>query len=541
MPGNHWQAYCVAAAAGHLGRAMEARAGIDDGRRIRPDLLDLQRMRQEWARMLWSDELVDRLQEGMRRAQELVASSAASATPSSGASSASSIAVLPFTDLSAARDQGWFADGIAEDILNALAQVPGIRTVARRSSFALRDAQGDIREISKRLGVAHVLEGSVRRAGDRVRVTAQLVRAADVTQIWSDRFDRSAEDVFVIQDEIASSIVTVLRGRLAPPAQARRHTPPVEAYEALLHARHELFKMTPQGWSRGQAFLDRAMELDPDFAEPHAARALGQFLSGMHGMQPMRDAAPHVRAAAQQALALDADDLLPHFLLGAVALVHDYDWAAAEAHFTRAWSMPHVTAEARWAYASLYLGALGRFEESVAEMRRAVDQDPLNAVLRAILSAHLQNLGDLEAAVAEGRRAVQSEDMFVSRYLLGEAHLLAGDLDEAIAEFEIARHQAPWSWQGMIHGLLGAACALAGDRTRAGVLLAEMGERPSPVWGRVVYHLHLGELEEAAAWYAHAIEERDPFALVYAHAPLTRRLHAHPAWPALRAAMRMPG
>jgi TolB-like protein len=187
MPGNHWQAYGVAAAAGYLGRTLEARTGIDDGRRARPELLDLHRMRQEWARMLWDDELVDRLAEGLRRAHDLVASSAASVTPSSGASAASSLAVLPFADLSAAHDQGWFAEGIAEDILNPLAQVPGIRTVARRSSFALRDGHGDVREMATLLGVAHVLEGSVRRAGDRVRVTAQLVRAADATQVWSER------------------------------------------------------------------------------------------------------------------------------------------------------------------------------------------------------------------------------------------------------------------------------------------------------------------------------------------------------------------
>jgi TolB-like protein len=539
MPGNHNQAYCVVATAGHFGRVLEARAALDDARRLRPEFLDLRRMRQSmW--MLWSDDLVDRLAEGLRRAQDLVASSAESPTPSSGASVASSLAVLPFADLSATHDQGWFAEGIAEDIRNALAQVPGIRTVARRSSFALRDGQGDVREMAELLGVAHVLEGSVRRATGRVRVTAQLVRAADATQIWSERFDRAVDDVFAIQDEIASSIVTALRGRLAPHAQARRHTPSVDAYEAFLRARHELFKLTPQGWSRGQAFLDRATELDPRFAAPHAARALGQFLGGMHGMQPMRDAAPHVRTAAQRALDLDPGDLLPHFLLGGVALVHDYDWASGDAHFRRAWTMPHVTAEARWAYASLYLGALGRFDESVAEMRRAVEQDPLNASLRAILSAHLQNLGDLDAAIGEGHRAVAIEDMFVSRYLLGEAYLLAGHLGDAIAQFEIAKSQAPWSWQGMICGLLGAACARAGDRARAAALLAEMGHQPRPVWGRVVYHLHLHELDDAATWFARMIEERDPFALVYVNAPLTRRLHAHPAWPSLRAAMRLP-
>jgi len=275
----------------------------------------------------------------------------------------------------------------------------------------------------------------------------------------------------------------------------------VEAYDAVLRARHELLTFTPDGWGRARAYIARASEIDPAYAEPYAVLALGFFMVAMHGgAQPMREAAPLARQAAERALALDPGEPLPHFVLGAIALAHDYDWTSGQAHFTKAFDAAHVTPEARWAYASLYLHGQGLFVASSAEMRRAAGQDPLNPIWHAVLSAHILSAGDTATAIAVGRRAVELGDMSLCRCLLGEAYLAAGLFDEAVEQFELARCVSMETDKAMVLGLLAAATALAGDRTRADALIAEMGEAPRPLWRRAQFHLHVGELDAAAEW-----------------------------------------
>ena len=242
-----------------------------------------------------------------------------------------SIAVLPFANLSADKENEYFADGLAEEIINTLARLPGLKVIARTSAFAFKGRHEDVRQIARLLGVSNVLEGGVRRAGDRIRVTAQLVAAADGSQLWSERYDRSMADVFAMQDEIAGAIAVALKGRLAAsPAERslRRRSPNLPAYEALLRGRHHLFKFTPDSWHRARASFEEAIARDATFADPHAELGLGYFIGGMHGMMPMSVASPIVRSEASRALELDPSDPLPRFLLGSIALANDYDWAS---------------------------------------------------------------------------------------------------------------------------------------------------------------------------------------------------------------------
>ncbi len=293
---------------------------------------------------------------------------------------AASIAVLPFANLSADRENEYFGDGLAEEIINALAQVEGLKVIARTSAFSFKGKNDDVLHIAQALGVTNVLEGSVRRAGDRIRVTAQLIAAGDGTHLWSERYDRPMTDVFAMQDEIASAITNALKVRLGgAPASPRHYTPRLAAYETFLRGRAHLTQFTPDAWNRAKGLFEQAIALDAEYADPHAELALGYFISGMHGMRPMREVAPFVRAEVEQALALNPLDPRPRFLSGAIALVHDYDWKAAEAHFAASMGATDVSGHARWIYASLYLRGLGRFAESAAEMERAVRQDPLNA------------------------------------------------------------------------------------------------------------------------------------------------------------------
>ena len=379
----------------------------------------------------------------------------------------------------------------------------------------------------------------MRRAGDRVRVTAQLIAAMDGAQLWSERYDRPMVDVFAVQDEIALAITTELKGKLTvTPAAPRQYQPNLPAYDQFLKGRAHLIQFTPEAWNRARAYFEQAIALDPRYAAPVAELGLGYFISGMHGMQPMREVAPLVRMQAQHALDLDPSDLRPHFLLGAIALAHDYDWNAARDHFDASMHLPNVSADARWIYGSLYLGALGRFEESTDQMRRAVEQDPLNATWGAIWAAHLIHAGKPADAIREALRATELEPLyFVAHQLLGEAYLAAGSLTDAIAAFERAHRQAPWN--AMPTGLLGGALWMAGDTARATALLAEM-RSPAPRWGRVWYHVYTGELDEAANWYERVVDERDPFALVYAASPQLASLRAHWRWPAIARMMHLP-
>src|ERR1700680_4197548 len=192
-----------------------------------------------------------------------------------------SIAVLPFANLSADRENEYFGDGLAEEIINALTQVSGLRVIARTSAFAFKGKQEDVRRIAEALGVANILEGSVRKAGNRIRVIAQLIIAADGSHLWSERYDREMTDVFAVQDEIAQAIAAALEVKLAPkPADIRHHTPKLPAFEAFLRGRHHLFKLTPDSWTRARERFAEAMALDPFYAEPHADSALAHFFMG---------------------------------------------------------------------------------------------------------------------------------------------------------------------------------------------------------------------------------------------------------------------
>ena len=450
-----------------------------------------------------------------------------------------SIAVLPFANLSGDKENEYFSDGLAEEIINELSQVPGLKVIARTSAFAFKGKNEDIRRIAEALGVTKVLEGSVRRSGDRIRVTAQLISAVDGTHVWSERYDRSMADVFAIQDEIAQAIVKALQMKMAAKAAAQRiHTPPLPAYEALLRGRHLLFKFTPDAWSRAKDWLDRAIALDPEYPEPHMAMGLGYYLMGFIGIRALRDMAPSVRAEAQRALALNPSDPQPHFLLGALAAAHDYDWGEAKERFDFAMAAPNVSADARWVYSSVYLSALGRFEEAAAEMGRAVEQDPLNAAWRAVWSANLIGVGLFDRAIEEAQKAIElDESHFTPHFILGQAYLASGRPRQAVTAFKRAHQAAPWN--AGPRGILAGTLFQLGEKERAAELIREMGDTPLPVWGRVLYHLLASELDAAADWYEKMIEHREPFAVLFARSPLTEPLRQSPRWPKIAAMMNL--
>jgi TolB-like protein/cytochrome c-type biogenesis protein CcmH/NrfG/predicted Ser/Thr protein kinase len=454
-----------------------------------------------------------------------------------GPSPARSIAVLPFENMSGDKENEYFSDGLAEEIINSLAQIPGLKVIARTSAFAFKGKHQDIRRIAEALGVTTVLEGSVRKAGTRLRVTAQLITAADGSHLWSERYDRELTDVFAIQDDIATSIAAALKVTLGTGALRPRYTPTLPAYEALLRGRHFILSSAVMSQPSARVWLERAMKLDPGYAEPHASMGLSDFLLFMMGAGS-HDVMESIRAAANQALALDPLEPSPHYLLGATAAAFEFDWDKAREHFVIA-TAGTASAEAHWAYASLYLQPLGKFDDAVVHMERAVDRDPLNAMWRGLLASHLVHAERYERAIEEATRAREIDATHLVPYTtLAEAYLTLGRWAEAIDALEAAYRVAPYF--GLSTAWLAAALQRTGRTARAAELVGALEKAPRPPTGMALYHTLCGDFAAAADWYERAVEQRDPFALVFAAAPLTRELRQTPRWPRIAAMMCLP-
>ena len=317
-----------------------------------------------------------------------------------------SIAVLPFTNLSADKENEYFSDGLAEDIIDALTQVPGLRVMARTSAFSFRGKEADVREIGARLNVEHILEGSVRRAGNRLRVTAQLVKASDGYHLWSQRFDREMTDVFAIQDEISQAIVEKLRVRLAGDRPlVKRYTENLAAYDLCLKARYHLLKMTQEGREAGRRYCEQAIALDPNYALAYVVLAESYLWSAFWGSTDPREAFARAKSAALEALRLDDTIADAHSALGTVLGSGEFDWHGAEREFSRALELSPSSAAVRydyaWCYAMWFLYPLGRVEQALTEMRRALELDPLDPFYNTLLGYLLR----LHAAIRAGDRA----------------------------------------------------------------------------------------------------------------------------------------
>ena len=453
----------------------------------------------------------------------------------SPAAQRSSIAVLPFANMSRDPDYEYFSDGLAEEIINLLAHVADLKVTARTSSFAFRGKEQDIRRIAETLGVANVLEGSVRRSGNRIRVTAQLINAEDGYHLWSERYDRELTDIFAIQDDIAQAIAGALQLKLI--SNPARHSPAFPAYEALLKARHHARTYLPEAHARAEEYCRQAIALDPKYAAPHALLGFLYLMSTTHTGRPMPEVAPLIRNEVRRALELDPFDTDPHYLLGAVAAANDYNWPEAAREFELAMASSSVPAEAHWAYA-LCFQPFGRFEESAAEMRRAVEKDPLSVIWRGVLMAHLVLGGKYEQALKEGFKALDISESEIHPHLaFAETYLALGRVDEALASAERAHRNLPQ--QSMGTGFLAALLVRLGEKDRANALLREMGASPIPIWGRAWYHLLCSELEAAAEWYEKMIEAREVFAPVYANSLYTEELRGSPYWSRLARMMNL--
>jgi TolB-like protein len=421
-----------------------------------------------------------------------------------------SIAVMPFADMSPERDQEYFCDGMSEEIINALTQIEGLRVIARTSAFAFKGKDEDIREIGRKLDVGTLLEGSVRKAGNRLRITAQLVAVSDGSHVWSERYDRDLDDVFAVQDEIAAAIVERLRGELTP-AEARRLTTPrqvdSETHEAYLRACHYMGRHVVSMMRRPDE-QDRAIELfqdainrDPDYADAWAGLAITYSLLSRWGGR--RDAGALAREAAARALELDETAALAHTALGRVAVAEELGWEVADREFELAVDLNPGSAAAHTSF-GFHLCLEARFRQGIAELRRGLELDPLEYSRHSSLGMGLVWAGCYDEALAhlESTREIFPGDATVDSLEAGCFARKGVRLDEAIATMEDSGYFPAVD--------IAVAYAAAGRQDKI-IERIERLKREKP--GRNAYiialsYANLGDGEQALEWLEKGYEHR---------------------------------
>jgi TolB-like protein/Tfp pilus assembly protein PilF len=452
-----------------------------------------------------------------------------------------SIAVLPFVNLSPDKDNEYFSDGLAEEILNLLAKIAGLKVIARTSSFAFRGKEQDITKIAETLRVRTVLEGSVRRAGNRLRVTAQLIEAHDGSHLWSQRYDREMADLFDMQDEIAQAIASALQVELSgTPTPFAQYKPNLPAYEALLKARYYFESLRPDLLPRAKECCEQAIALDPKFALAHCVYGLYFLSMAYAGALPANQAWPTVRSQAQKALELDPSLPEGHALLGTVAALLECDWKEAERRFRLAMARDPVQAVVRLNYALNYLLLTGRPAEAVQQIDLALQKDPLNLFLRSNRANCLAAAGRDEEA-ADGLREILELNpaMVTVQGALAGYHASRGELDPALALCEKAYALAPLP---NVIGLLAGLLKRTGDRRRAEELLEKLqpGDAYGAPRGLAVYHWVLREFDAEADWLEKVIDQRDPWGGIYLQLWYGRELRSTPRWAGLMQKLNLP-
>ena len=424
-----------------------------------------------------------------------------------------SIAVLPFSDMSPGKDQDCFCEGLAEELIDALARLDGLRVVARTSAFRFKGQEHDLRQVGDQLNVRTVLEGSVRKAGSRLRINAQLINAVDGYHLWSERYDRDMDDVFAVQDEIARSVVAELQVKLLGGSERPlvvRPTRNLNAYHAYVKGRHS--RLTRYDALKAGEFYEEAVRRDPDYAAAWAGVADAAVMAGNNLLRPPDKAAATARAAVERALALDDRLSAAHTALGKIRLYFDWQWDEADRAFSRALELNPSDVDARTGYGS-FLAWTGRTDAALAQLAQAQELDPLSALACALkgIAFNVAHRYD-EASIALHQALDLQPDMTLALWHLNTICMMQGRHDEGLALLGRVREG---SASTPLHlNIFGHALARAGKRADVEKLLMELRDRGrreyvSPFVLAGIYN-GLGELDECVRCLQEAYEEGSP-------------------------------
>jgi len=423
-----------------------------------------------------------------------------------------SLAVLPLENLSRDPGQEYFVDGMTEALITDLAKIGALRVISRTSAMRYKDSGKPLPEIGRELGVDAIVEGSVLRAGDQVRITAQLIHASSDSHLWAESYARDFKDVLSLQSEVAQAIAREVKARVTPEEEARlltRRTVNPAAHEAYLLGRYFWNQRGP-GLKKSIEFFERALAEDPNYAPAHAGLADAYALLGFYGYFPPREVMPKAEEAARKALELDPNRAEAHASLGFVYTTFEWEWAAAEKEFHRALKLNPSWGPARYWYATLLL-LRGRFEEAIAQVRTGLQYDPLSMYLHAHLGIVFWYAGRHVEASEQFRKALELDPkFFVARAFLGATYYFLSRLEDSLRELRCAvessdRHHWPLAQ-------LGAVYAASGDRTRAQEVITELEHRCRQEYisamGIAVIYAQLREEEKAFEWLEKAYLER---------------------------------
>jgi TolB-like protein/lipoprotein NlpI len=443
----------------------------------------------------------------------------------SAAVSAQSIAVLPFVNMSTDKEQEYFADGISEELLTLLAKIPQLHVIARTSSFSFKGKDINIAAIGKALRVAHVLEGSVRKAGSKIRITAQLIRAADSGQLWSETYDRDLADIFAVQDEISAAVVSQLKVKLLGAAPTAKVVNP-EAYALFLQARQLDRQRSTESFERAISLLKQAIDIDPAYAS--AWDLLGDVYIGQanDGSRPIAEGYRLARESANKALALEPDLASAHARLGRIAMNYDGDMAAAAQHYTRSLAITSDDADI-FRSASVFARSLGRLDTAIALCEAATARDPVFANGYGNLAIAHRFAGHLDEAIASARMAIKLSPGYSNGYYnIGVALLQKGEAQAALSEIEREPSQ---TWRAI--GLPLALHAL-GDHAKSDAALATLIEKyeKGAAYNIAYVYAYRGEADQAFAWLDKSVSIQDPGLSGVAVEPLFANLKDDPRW-----------
>jgi serine/threonine protein kinase/Tfp pilus assembly protein PilF len=459
---------------------------------------------------------LDKIDTDITTTERTVVEKRSEAVPISEKKWRNSVAVLPFANISADPEQDYFCDGMAEEIINALTHVESLRVVARTSAFAFKGKSVNIKQIGKELNVESVLEGSVRKAGNRLRITAQLISVADGYHLWSERFDRELDDIFTIQDEISFAIVDKLKVKLLGREKAailKRHTEDQVAYNLYLKGRHYFMMMTVEGYEKAIESFQQAIQEDPNFALPFVYLGLTYVGRSYWGDTPPHEAYPRAREYTKKALEIDSSLAEAHGLSGYISALYDWNWEAAELEFEQALKLNPNSPEIHQGY-SFLLTITRRHKEAIAEAKRAQELDPLSSNINSHAGAAFYFAGRFDEAIDTLKMTLSmNPGFFHARYMLGLAYLAKSMAEKAVVEFEKAVGLSggnPWTVMA-----LAIRCYGLGKKARAEKLIKKLVDRSKLEYipAMCFYYIYMGrgELNQAAKWLKKACEERDSF------------------------------
>ncbi|MBI1813481.1 MAG: tetratricopeptide repeat protein [Deltaproteobacteria bacterium] len=469
----------------------------------------------------------------------LFAAPATTPKPSAAASAevSKSVAVLPFVNMSGNDADEYLSDGMSEEIITALSKVSGLRVAARTSSFFFKGKNEDIEEIGAKLRVGSVLEGSVRKVGPKLRVTAQLISTGDGYHLWSETYDEDTADILAIESAVAQRVAAALKVTLHASEQARLQSKPTEnpeAHQLYLKGRYYVNRYSEEGLKKGLTYLQQAIALDPGYALAYQGLAYYYSIVNDWFAAP-KDAMPKMRAAAEKALQIDPTLSEPHTFLAAFAWWYDWNWSTAEEEHKRALALDPNSVVAHEFYGQ-YLNLIRLAPEGIDEVRRAVAIDPLSPEANSFLGATLYCARRYADAIAQFRETLEMEPSYsFARLQLGKAYVQNGELERGIAELRRAKELDPHNPDVM--SALGYAYAVARDRDAAQRAIDELRQQSqasyvSPYFFAVIYAA-LGETDQAFAFLDRAYEDRSFFISGLKVDPMVDALRADPRFTAL--------